>query len=94
MNSNHFRQGIPCIDRASNACNPSVDVDIEIAISSLCINLWPGFDFLDFANHADTPFLVTVPPAGQAAGAANNPGPAAQGGPHATHGDLIMSQMS
>ena len=98
MKNDHFRQGIARIDRASNACNPLVDVNIEIAIASLHINLWPGFDFLlNFTNCAWTPFLVTVPPTGKPAGnqapgntGAANPGSAAQGGPCATHGDLAM----
>ena len=74
-----------------------VDVNIEIAISSLFINLQPGFNFLNFANCAERPFLVTAPPARQAAGnhtpgdaRAANPRPAALGGPHAIHGDLMM----
>ena len=45
------RQGITCIDKNATGQNASIDVIIDIMIALLHINLQPGFNFPDFANH-------------------------------------------
>ena len=74
MSNDNPKQGITRIEQNAPGHDASINVNIEIVIASLHIKLQPGFDFLDFANHGQTPFPIAILPAGQAPGKGQAPG--------------------